>query len=289
MTRREPMSDVWSRDEIESPCVNVCLIHPEARICVGCYRTGDEIARWSRMAPEARRALMEALPSRASALPARRGGAGRTPRPHAGWRGLISRAGPIPFSKTSWYTRLWVERSLMFGKRGELPVVSLHDQATRVSPHAVLASHALKHGDFRCRLLRGGPDHRFGGVRAAHVEVGLSPFACGCAFVPDGGGHDNGSCAALLHCRSLSADRGCERCRGLCVPLGGRVRCGAGPRRADAERGPQPHARSGRAAETLGWALSRRNSDQRRAHRDDDRYRRLHGPPPLRAGGGSGD
>ena len=73
---------VWKRDEIESPCVRVCLIHPEARLCVGCYRTADEIARWSRMTPEERRTVMADLPARAPRLTRRRGGrAGRTTAP----------------------------------------------------------------------------------------------------------------------------------------------------------------------------------------------------------------
>ena len=39
------MSDeVWKREEVESPCVKICIVHPEARICIGCYRTGEEIA-----------------------------------------------------------------------------------------------------------------------------------------------------------------------------------------------------------------------------------------------------
>ncbi|MGG7566295.1 DUF1289 domain-containing protein [Rhodovulum sp. DZ06] len=63
------MSDeVWKRDEIESPCNKVCVIHPGAKICVGCFRTGAEIAEWSRMTPEARRALMDELPGRESRL-----------------------------------------------------------------------------------------------------------------------------------------------------------------------------------------------------------------------------
>lgn len=66
--------DVWHRDEIESPCVKVCVVHPEARICVGCHRTLDEIAQWSRMTPEARRAVMTDLPGRAPLLQKRRGG-----------------------------------------------------------------------------------------------------------------------------------------------------------------------------------------------------------------------
>ena len=66
--------DIWQRDEIESPCVKVCLIHPEAKLCIGCLRTSDEIAGWSNMAPDDRRALMAELPLRKTMLPRRRGG-----------------------------------------------------------------------------------------------------------------------------------------------------------------------------------------------------------------------
>jgi predicted Fe-S protein YdhL (DUF1289 family) len=66
--------DVWKRDEIESPCVKLCVVHPEARICVGCYRTIDEIAQWSRMTHEERATVMAALPARAPQLARRRGG-----------------------------------------------------------------------------------------------------------------------------------------------------------------------------------------------------------------------
>jgi len=65
---------VWKRDEVESPCVQICVVHPEERICTGCLRTIDEIARWSRMAPEERRAVMDELPARAPRLRKRRGG-----------------------------------------------------------------------------------------------------------------------------------------------------------------------------------------------------------------------
>lgn len=69
------MSDeVWKRDEIESPCTKVCVLHPQARICLGCYRTGDEIAGWGRMTREERREIMQVLPDRKSLLPGRRGG-----------------------------------------------------------------------------------------------------------------------------------------------------------------------------------------------------------------------
>ena len=66
--------EVWRRDEIESPCVKVCVVHPEARLCVGCLRTIDEITAWSRMSADTRRAVMAELPTRAGRIKERRGG-----------------------------------------------------------------------------------------------------------------------------------------------------------------------------------------------------------------------
>ena len=69
--------DVWRREEIESPCQKVCVIHPQAEICIGCLRTRVEIATWSRMTPDERRAIMSELDARAPKLTqgGRRGGA----------------------------------------------------------------------------------------------------------------------------------------------------------------------------------------------------------------------
>ena len=66
--------DIWARDEIESPCIKICTIHPEERICVGCLRTIDEIGMWSKLSPKARAMVMEDLPNRAPKLRKRRGG-----------------------------------------------------------------------------------------------------------------------------------------------------------------------------------------------------------------------
>lgn len=66
--------DLWKRDEIESPCVKICVVHPEARICTGCLRSIDEITGWSRMAPETRHEIMQALPERRALIEKRRGG-----------------------------------------------------------------------------------------------------------------------------------------------------------------------------------------------------------------------
>jgi len=65
---------IWKRDEIESPCIKVCVVHPQARLCTGCLRSIDEIASWSRMAPEERTLIMEDLPTRKGLLSKRRGG-----------------------------------------------------------------------------------------------------------------------------------------------------------------------------------------------------------------------
>ncbi len=66
--------EIWRRDEVESPCIKVCVVHPAARLCTGCLRSIDEITNWSKMTPEARRAVMAELPSRAGQLTKRRGG-----------------------------------------------------------------------------------------------------------------------------------------------------------------------------------------------------------------------
>lgn len=66
--------DPWTRDEPESPCVQICVIHPREGLCVGCLRTLDEIAAWGTMDAESRRALLDALPARAPRLRKRRGG-----------------------------------------------------------------------------------------------------------------------------------------------------------------------------------------------------------------------
>ena len=69
-----PKDEVWVRDEIDSPCVKLCVIHPEERLCVGCYRSIEEISTWSRMTPAARADVMTDLPNRSSRMVRRRGG-----------------------------------------------------------------------------------------------------------------------------------------------------------------------------------------------------------------------
>jgi uncharacterized protein len=49
--------------KIDSPCVNICRLD-EHRICVGCLRSVEEIAGWSRMTDLEKAAVIAALSGR---------------------------------------------------------------------------------------------------------------------------------------------------------------------------------------------------------------------------------
>ena len=66
--------DLWKRDEVQSPCIKVCVVHPETRLCTGCLRSIDEIGAWSAMSDDDRRRVLAELPGRAGLLQQRRGG-----------------------------------------------------------------------------------------------------------------------------------------------------------------------------------------------------------------------
>lgn len=53
---------------IESPCVKICTLDAQRRLCLGCGRTVDEIARWAGMTPDDRRRVMNTLPERLAAF-----------------------------------------------------------------------------------------------------------------------------------------------------------------------------------------------------------------------------
>lgn len=54
--------------DVESPCINICVVDPETGFCVGCGRTRDEIASWLAISPQARRQIMSGLPERVETL-----------------------------------------------------------------------------------------------------------------------------------------------------------------------------------------------------------------------------
>ncbi|XBQ16251.1 MAG: DUF1289 domain-containing protein [Oceanicaulis sp.] len=52
---------------IWSPCKKICLVDPGERICVGCFRTLDELGRWTLMSKEERLAVKAELKGREAA------------------------------------------------------------------------------------------------------------------------------------------------------------------------------------------------------------------------------
>lgn len=74
MTKPESSDQIWTRAEIDSPCVKICVMHRREGLCTGCLRTLDEIQDWSRYSPEQRRTITQDLPSRAAQMKQRRGG-----------------------------------------------------------------------------------------------------------------------------------------------------------------------------------------------------------------------
>lgn len=50
-----------------SPCINICMLHPDSNLCIGCKRTVEEIGRWLSYSPEERRRIMDELPQRTHA------------------------------------------------------------------------------------------------------------------------------------------------------------------------------------------------------------------------------
>lgn len=53
--------------EIESPCIGTCTLGPDG-LCIGCFRSAEEIGAWLSYSAQQRRAIMERLPLRAQAL-----------------------------------------------------------------------------------------------------------------------------------------------------------------------------------------------------------------------------
>lgn len=54
-------------DRTSTPCIGICLIDGELKLCLGCGRTRDEIGGWSRMSEPERVAVMAGLKARLDA------------------------------------------------------------------------------------------------------------------------------------------------------------------------------------------------------------------------------
>ena len=49
---------------LPSPCINICRMDAASGLCVGCFRTIDEITRWSRIDDATRASILAAVARR---------------------------------------------------------------------------------------------------------------------------------------------------------------------------------------------------------------------------------
>lgn len=63
---------------VSTPCVKICVIDTVTGFCIGCGRTGAEIAQWPFTPEEERVSLMAALPERLKGMTSREARGGRT-------------------------------------------------------------------------------------------------------------------------------------------------------------------------------------------------------------------
>jgi len=61
------MTRQMDKAALPSPCISVCQLDAVSGQCMGCFRTGAEIAAWRSMTPDAQRDLLELLRDRRAA------------------------------------------------------------------------------------------------------------------------------------------------------------------------------------------------------------------------------
>ncbi len=72
---KDEKDEIWTRVEADSPCKKICVIHRISELCIGCYRTAEEIELWNSYSEKERNKLISELPLRESkAIPRKRSG-----------------------------------------------------------------------------------------------------------------------------------------------------------------------------------------------------------------------
>jgi len=60
-----------------TPCQNICVLDPLSGLCIGCGRTGEEIAAWPALSEAERLDIMAGLQARLRAARSRKARGGR--------------------------------------------------------------------------------------------------------------------------------------------------------------------------------------------------------------------
>ena len=54
--------------KIKSPCIDICKLDKETGICIGCFRTVEEIAKWKKMEDDEKLDVLGKLKDRETLL-----------------------------------------------------------------------------------------------------------------------------------------------------------------------------------------------------------------------------
>ncbi len=53
---------------VASPCIDVCKMSEDREVCIGCFRTLEEIVRWSKAGDDEKRVILAAVARRRGRL-----------------------------------------------------------------------------------------------------------------------------------------------------------------------------------------------------------------------------
>ncbi len=67
---RAPSVTVTEQAEVQSPCNSVCRMSDHSGLCIGCFRTSDEIAGWSSAGDGGKRGIWKLIEQRMAGLQA---------------------------------------------------------------------------------------------------------------------------------------------------------------------------------------------------------------------------
>ena len=57
-------TEILKLGDVPSPCINFCRLDGSGTLCLGCYRSVDEIVNWSVYTPAQKQAVLDSLPAR---------------------------------------------------------------------------------------------------------------------------------------------------------------------------------------------------------------------------------
>ena len=60
--------DIAMQTEVQSPCISVCRMSDNSGLCMGCFRTRDEIAGWSSSGDDGKRDIWKLIEQRMDGL-----------------------------------------------------------------------------------------------------------------------------------------------------------------------------------------------------------------------------